>query len=190
MNIKFELLCGLVKRRGPKIALFVNGSKFKSFIPTRKKIQVEIDVDDNQDNIVSFVIKGKKDHDTIVTNNKIVADKFLRVCAVWIDDVLLNEIFYYGQVNFFIHELSDNQKQNNLFPTSANCLYLNGKLEYKFNKNFFNWYHEHLKQQDLKQIVNHKDSEANEKYLGYNQESTIANQILNLLSSHGYSVTC
>jgi hypothetical protein len=191
MIVKFSLLCGLVQGRGPEIEILTNCITTDCFVANSPELTVCVDIDNQRENSIYFTHKNKTDHDTVVINGKIVEDKFFKIVSVWVDDILLPSSFCYGQATMIypegflknINYILDN-------PCKSDSLYFNGKIEYHIPINFFDWLYEYYKQQDLEYIQNHQDHEAEEKYLGYQQKSDAEQEIVQLLESNGYHITC
>jgi hypothetical protein len=190
MIVKFNLICGLVNGRGPDIDVLLNHETNMSIAALTNNLVIEVTINNMHDSIISFVHKNKTDSDTIIINGSIAQDKFFKVNKIWVDDILLPETFCYGQATPMYTQgfLASAVK---VPPTtySSDNLYFNGTLYYEFSKNFFNWYHEVIKQQDLTYITGHHDPEAEQKYLGYQQESAVELEIIKLLENHGYYIT-
>lgn len=190
MIVQFNLTCGLVNDCGPDVEILVNRNVFDSFIVYTPELTVNVDVDNQYNNNICFAHKNKKDQDTVVVNGSIVQDKFLKINKIWVDGILLPDLFCYGQANMIYPDGFLKTKDH--VPDAyckSDSLYFNGTITYHLPKNFFNWLHEYYKQQDLEYINNHQDHEAEEKYLGYQQNSFAEQEIVELLESNGYSIT-
>jgi hypothetical protein len=191
MIVKFSLLCGLVQGRGPKIEILINQSTTNCLIATKSEIIVCVDIDNQQENSIYFVHKNKTDHDTVVVDGNIVEDKFFKITRIWVDDILLPDSFCYGQATMIYPKGFLNHIDYTPDTTcKSDSLYFNGKIDYHIPINFFNWLYEYHKQQDLEYIQDHQDHEAEEKYLGYQQKSDVEQEIVQLLESNGYRITC
>ena len=190
MIIKFNLCCGLVNGQGPEIEVLLNCDRISCFTAKQTELIVDVNIDNSQDNNILFIHKNKTDQDTIVVDGQIVEDKFFKITSIWIDDILLPESFCYGNAKMIYPE---GFLKNIDYTPAATCksdtLYFNGQLNYQMPANFFSWLYNYYKQQDLEYIQNHHDHDAEEKYLGYYQESKVEQEIINLLESHGYSIT-
>lgn len=177
MKITFEIGCGLVYNQGPSVEVCINDQQVTDQTLTQENL-LEYTVDNTQDTVVKILHKNKTDRDTVVIDNEIVADKWLKVTNLWVDDILLNNIL-----------CTTDCADSDVDRLQSDSLYLNGYLMYQFPKDFFNWYYEFIKNLDLQYIKDHADSEAEQKYLGYNQESSALPEIHQILESRGYSIT-
>ena len=190
MIIKLNLWCGLVNGQGPEIEVLVNGNRISCFTVKQTELIVDVNIDNAQENNILFIHKNKTDQDTNVIDGQIVEDKFFKVTSIWIDDILLPESFCYGNAKMIYPE---GYLKNIDYTPAATCksdsLYFNGELNYQMPANFFSWLYNYHKEQDLEYIQNHHDRDAEEKYLGYMQESKVEQEIIDLLESHGYSIT-
>jgi len=190
MIVKFQLFCGLVNGQGPDIEILVNQLVTDHFVCHTPELIVKVDIDNQLENNICFLHKNKTDQDTVMVNGSIVEDKFFKINKIWVDDILLPDLFCYGQANLiypagFLVNLD--------YVPDAVCksdsLYFNGTITYRLPANYYNWLHEYYKQQGLEYIQNHLDHEAEEKYLGYQQNSNVEQDIVHLLESHGYRIT-
>ena len=191
MIVKFGLLCGLVNGRGPEVDILNNQVTRDCFVASESEVTVCVNIDNQQENSICFVHKNKTDHDTVVVDGNIVEDKFFKIVKIWVDDILLPDSFCYGTATIIYPE--GFLKNIDYTPDTickSDSLYFNGIIEYHIPINFFNWLYEYYKQQDLEYIQNHQDHEAEEKYLGYQQKSDAEQEILQLLESNGYRITC
>jgi len=190
MIVKFNLFCGLVNSQGPEIEIQVNHKVVSSLIADCAEFTIDLDINNDQTNEISFIHKNKTDHDTIVLDNQIVEDKFFKVTKIWADDILLPDLLCYGQATIIY---SDSFLKDINYTPERNCksdsLYFNGQLTYTLSKNLFDWLYEYHRQQDLEYIQGHHDHEAEEKYLGYQQDSDFEQEIVDLLENHGYCIT-
>lgn len=185
MKIQFEILAGTVKNIGPHIEILVNDTVIHNKILNSSN-NLEVIIDNTVDNIVTVKHKNKSNDDTITHQGKIVEDKFLSIEKLWVDDILLPNLFCF--TNRVVH-YPPNYSGEKDDLTTANSLYFNGELSYFFKKNFFMWFHLHLEAQDKAHAENHLDPEAEQKFFGYLQESTAEQEIIELLKSRGYSIT-
>ena len=176
MKIAFELECGLVSGIGPRVEVNINGEQVTSQLMGLQTI-LEYSVDNLQDTQIEIRYKNKTIHDTVVIDGKIVADKWLKVTKIWVDNILLH------------HLLCTTECTESVDRPRADSLYRVGSLIYQFPKNFFEWYHQYHYELDLEYVKNHRDPEAKEKFLGYDQESTAILEVQQLLESRGYSIT-
>jgi hypothetical protein len=191
MIVKFQLEYGLVNGCGPDIEVLVNHLVTKCVIPDTTNSMIEIDIDNQSNNTICFLHKNKTDQDTVVVNGTIVNDKFFKIVKIWVDDILLPDLFCFGQANLIYSAgFLENIDQVPVTDCKSDGLYFNGTLSYYFSENYFDWLYEYYKQQDLEYIQNHPDSEAEEKYLGYQQNSNVEQDIVHLLESNGYRITC
>ena len=190
MNVKFHLVCGLVNGQGPEIDILINQVAVDSIICRTAELTISVDIDNQQENSICLLHKNKTDQDTVVVNGTIVEDKFFKIVKIWIDDILLPDSFCYGQATMIY---PDGFLKNIDHVPDAACksdsLYFNGTITYHVPINFFDWLYEHYKHQDLEYIQNHQDHEAEEKYLGYQQNSDVEQEIVQLLESNGYCIT-
>jgi hypothetical protein len=191
MIVNFSLSCGLVKGHGPEIEILINQLTTDCLIVTESTITVSVNIDNQKENSISIVHKNKTDNDTVVVNGEIIKDKFFKITNVWVDDILLPDSFCYGEATMIYPEgfLKHIDYTPNI-TCKSDSLYFNGKIEYLIPMNFFNWLYEYYKQQDLEYIQDHQDHEAEEKYLGYQQKSDAEQEIVQLLESNGYCITC
>lgn len=189
MKVTFEIDCGLSNSNGPNIQLLLNK---KNILETKltKCSKLSIIIDNSQDSLVSIVHKDKKDSDTIVRNGSIVADKYIEIKKIWVDDILLLDQFCFTYC-FPVYSQSYLMSVQFKPPSTlySNNLYFNGTLEYTFEKNFFNWYYLYLKELDMQYLSKHSDSEAEQKFLGYDQESEAEYEIIRILEANGYCIT-
>ena len=177
MKITVEIGCGLVYNQGPSVEVCINDQQVTDQTLTQENL-LEYTVDNTQDTVVKILHKNKTDRDTVVIDNEIVADKWLKVTNLWVDDILLNNIL-----------CTTDCADSDVDRLQSDSLYLNGYLMYQFPKNFFNWYYEFIKNLDLQYTKDRADLEAEQKYLGYNQESSALPEIHQILESRGYSIT-
>lgn len=175
MKIAFEIECGIVGGTGPRVEVSINSKQVTSQLLGQHTI-LEYLVDNQTDTEVVIHYKNKTVHDTVVIDGKIVADKWLKITKIWVDDILLH------------HLLCTTECTESADRPSADSLYQVGSLIYQFPKNFFNWYHQYHHELDLKYIKNHPDPEAEHKYLGYDQDSSAIPEIHKILKSRGYSI--
>ena len=190
MIVKFQLLCGLVNGSGPEIEILLNQITNNCIMCDTAELTVSVDVDNCQENSICLLHKNKTDQDTVVVNGTIVEDKFFKVIKIWVDDILLPDLFCYGQATMIYP--AGFLKNIDYIPDAvckSDSLYFNGTLTYHLPSSFFNWLYEHHRQQDLAYIQDHQDHEAEEKYLGYQQNSDVEQEIVQLLESNGYHIT-
>jgi hypothetical protein len=185
MKIILEISAGTVHNIGPNIEILVNQVLIYDLILAQKNT-IDIQIDNSIDNTIEIVHKNKFDNDTIICDGKIVADKFFIVDKIWVDDILLPNILCYTERHNLYPKDYLGIRSNDLI---ANNLYFNGKLKYLFMNNFFMWLYEYFKKHDEDYAYNHSDPEANQKFFGYNQESSCETQIIKILESRGYSIT-
>jgi hypothetical protein len=176
MKIAFEIECGLVGGMGPRVGVDINGEQVTSQILGQHTI-LEYSIDNQTDTEVVIHYKNKTVHDTIVVDGMIVADKWLKITKIWVDDILVH------------HLLCTTECTESADRPNADSLYQVGSLIYKFSKNYFTWYYDYMKKLDLQYASTHPDPEAEQKFLGYDQESTAIPEVQQLLESRGYSIT-
>lgn len=186
MIIKFELICGTINDIGPCLEIWVNGILVKDFIAGDKEI-IKIETSDDFDKYVIVKQKNKTDNDTILENNKITADKFVKIKHIWIDDILLPDELNYGEVapiysTGYLNSL--NAPPPDAYQDSS--LYFNGSIKYFFIKNYFDFLDRYFINKDNEYINNNEDYM---KYFGGAQEVKIEDQIIDFLTKHGYSIT-
>lgn len=187
MQIKFEIEAGLVNHQGPTVDVVCNDKFLHMDKILLEKNIFTVDVDHEQSNKIVFVHKNKNDQDTVLVNDKIVADKFLQVNKIWVDNILVKEYIF----GLAIPEYSDSYLKSQLVkpPVSyiSDSLYFNGVLEYFFEKNFFDTLDNKIKHTDLKWAGLHQNEQ--DVYLGYNQDTIIEKKILEILEKNGFCVT-
>lgn len=189
MNILFSIECGLVKNQGPDAELYVNDILIQELHLGGVNF-VSIDIDNSIDNNVTIVHKNKTDLDTVIQDGKIVEDKYLKVTKIWVDDILLVDLLCKTTCSLqYSKSYLDTLPYTPPTNISSDSLYFNGRLTYTFNKDFFIWYHYYKKDLDMQYVASHPDREAEEKFLGYEQESSAEQEIIDLLKTHGYSIT-
>ena len=175
MKIAFEIECGLINGLGPRVEVSVNKEQVTSCILGQQTI-LEYTIDNSIDTEIVIHHKNKTIHDTVVVDGTIVADKWLKITRIWVDDILLH------------HLLCTTKCTESTDRLQADSLYQVGSLVYQFPKNYFEWYHQYHHNLDLEYIANHPDPEAEHKYLGYDQDSSAIPEIHKILESRGYSI--
>jgi hypothetical protein len=184
--ITFELVCGTVDDKGPCLEIWVNEVLVKDFVATATEI-ISIDTSDSYDKFIIVKHKNKTEQDTVLENNKIIADKFVRINHIWIDDILLPDALHYGEVTP-IYSIGYLTSLKEVPPETYHerSLYFNGTIRYFFIKNYFNFLDSYFINKDNEFISNNYDSL---KYFGSTQEVEIEEQIIDFLTKHGYSIT-
>lgn len=190
MKATFEIICGLTNGIGPIIDVYTNNQiKLNDRQLTNNNL-ISVEFDNDQDTSVIIQHKNKVNADTVVVDGKITQDKYLEVKNIWIDDILLPDAFVFtvAKPNYFKSYL-DSLTEAPSAEYKSNSLYFNGTLEYIFQKDFFHFLDRYIQVSDEQSIKNTSDPEYNSKYLGYDQDTEIENQIVNLLAKHEYHIT-
>jgi hypothetical protein len=186
MKIEFEISAGLVNTVGPCVEIWLDQNLIND-ITLEKHNNIIINIDNSLNNIIKFVHKNKSDNDTVVVDNQIVEDKYLAIEKVWVDDILLPNFFNYTKCEVFPPKsFLDHNKSYNI--KQSNNLYFNGNLYYEFKKDFFIWLHNYYQIADQKYIADHSDPDAEQKFFGYNQESSAEQELKQILESRGYRI--
>jgi hypothetical protein len=198
MKIEFELSVGLVRGQGPSIEISVNNNVEKTLQVNVPATTETVTIDNNKHNVISIRHFNKSEkHDTVVKDGTILEDKFVKVTKIWVDDILLPLNLLKGQVTpeYFLNYL----KSIDFAPLktySDNAIYFNGTIEYTIQQDFFNYLHNYIKKTELDHIDNlsvdnlaNITNETNTKYFGYVQDAKVLNQIIEILTENGYSIT-
>jgi hypothetical protein len=189
MKVQFEIVCGTVADQGPYVEIYKNEMLIHDLHMDSFNL-LTIDLDNSVNNIISIVHKNKQDKDTVIKNGIIVADKYVKVNKIWVDDILLFELLCYTNCELlysssYLNSITESPPSQ----THADNLYFNGRLVYKFSRDFFQWYYNFKKELDMQYLLAQPDSEAEQKFLGYQQDSLAEQEIVALLESHGYHIT-
>lgn len=174
MKITFKIVCGLVDEVGPDVEISVNGKKLTDQTLCENNT-FDYDVDNTVNTVIQITHKNKTDADTQVVDGEIVADKWLQITHILVDDIMIEPVLC--------------QTTSTVTNSHTDSLYLNGKLTYHFAKNYFDWYREFLKESERAYIAGSGDPEAEHKYLGFDADSSAIPELVELLESHGYRIT-
>jgi hypothetical protein len=123
--------------------------------------------DTESDNIV-FKKTNKKDHDTVVENNVIVRDQYVKIKTIRIDNILIDQLliqpcmvfvpqYPQGYIDYCIkHNTVPEEK---LYDTE---FYFNGTISFNFEIPFWPWYANLMSAREKKYMTPHQ----NVMYLG------------------------
>lgn len=186
MKIEFSVRAGLVKTIGPCVEILLNQNLINDTTLLEHNI-ITVDIDNSIDNIITFNHKNKSDNDTVVLNGQIVEDKYLAIEKVWVDDILIPDFFVCTKCEIFPPKSFLDQNKSYKIELSNN-LYFNGNLHYEFKKDFFMWLYNYQRTVDQNYFKNHNDPDAEQKFLGYNQDSTAEQELKQILESRGYYI--
>jgi len=190
MKATFEIICGLVNSIGPVVDVYTNNQIKLNNRQLINNNLISLEFNNDQDTYVIIQHKNKVNADTVVVDGKIIQDKYLEVKNIWVDDILLPNAFTLAVAKpNYPKGYLDSLTEAPLAEYKSNSLYFNGTLEYTFQKNFFHFLDSYIQVSDEQNIKNTSDPEYNSKYLGYDQDTEVENQIVDLLAKHGYHIT-